>query len=98
MPLTRSFNATVRERVKRDPAFRAALFSEAVQTLLAGDLDTAKAVLRAYINATIGFEKLAGHRNAGQKPDAHVRPERQSDGGQPFRGHPRAAEKDRRAS
>jgi DNA-binding phage protein len=59
MPLTRSFNATVRERVKRDPAFRAALFSEAVQTLLAGDLDTAKAVLRAYINATIGFEKLA---------------------------------------
>jgi len=59
MPLTRSFNATVRERVARDPAFRAALFSEAVQTLLAGDLDTAKAVLRAYINATIGFEKLA---------------------------------------
>lgn len=59
MPLTRSFNATVRERATRDPAFRAALFSEAVQTLLMGDLDTAKAVLRAYINATIGFEKLA---------------------------------------
>jgi DNA-binding phage protein len=59
MPLTRSFNATVRERATRDPAFRAALFSEAVQTLLAGDLDTAKAALRAYINATIGFEKLA---------------------------------------
>jgi DNA-binding phage protein len=59
MPLTRSFNATVRERATRDPAFRAALFSEAVQTLLAGDLDTAKAALRAYINATTGFEKLA---------------------------------------
>ena len=59
MPLTRSFNATVRERATRDPAFRAALFSEAVQTLLAGDLDTAKAALRAYVNATIGFEKLA---------------------------------------
>jgi len=59
MPLTRSFNATVRERATRDPAFRAALFSEAVQALLAGDLDTAKAALRAYINATIGFEKLA---------------------------------------
>ncbi len=59
MSLTRSFNATVRERAARDPAFRAALFSEAVQALLAGDLDTAKAALRAYINATIGFEKLA---------------------------------------
>jgi DNA-binding phage protein len=59
MPLTRSFNATVRERATRDPAFRAALFSEAVQALLAGDLDDAKAALRAYINATIGFEKLA---------------------------------------
>ena len=59
MPPTRSFNATVRERAARDPAFRAALFSEAVQALLAGDLNEAKAALRAYINATIGFEKLA---------------------------------------
>jgi DNA-binding phage protein len=59
MPLTRSFNATVRERATRDPAFRAALLGEAVQSLLAGDLDTAKAALRAYINATVGFEKLA---------------------------------------
>ncbi len=31
VPLTRSFNATVRERATRDPAFRAALFGEAVQ-------------------------------------------------------------------
>jgi DNA-binding phage protein len=59
MPLTRSFNATVRERATRDPIFRAALFSEAMQALLAADLDTAKVALRAYINATIGFEKLA---------------------------------------
>jgi len=59
MSLTRSFNATVRARAMRDPAFRAALLREAVQSLLAGDLDTAKAALRAYINATIGFEKLA---------------------------------------
>jgi DNA-binding phage protein len=59
MPLTRSFNVTLRERATRDPAFRAALFGGAVQALLAGDLDTAKAALRAYVNATIGFEKLA---------------------------------------
>jgi DNA-binding phage protein len=59
MPLTRSFNETVRARATRDPAFRAALFSEAVQALLTGDVATAKATLRAYINATLGFEKLA---------------------------------------
>jgi DNA-binding phage protein len=59
MPLTRSFNETVRELAARDPGFRAALFSEAIAELLAGDVATAKAALRAYINATIGFEVLA---------------------------------------
>lgn len=59
MPLTRSFKETVRARAARDPAFRAALFTEAIQILLAGDLETAKVALRAYINATIGFEELA---------------------------------------
>jgi DNA-binding phage protein len=59
MALTRSFNATVRERATRDPAFRAALFSEAIAALLDSDLETAKIALRAYINATIGFERLA---------------------------------------
>lgn len=58
-PLTRSFNDTVRERAARDPQFRAALLGEAIQALLADDLDTAKLALRAYINATIGFDKLA---------------------------------------
>lgn len=59
MALTRSFKETVQARVKRDPAFRAALFTEAVELLLAGDVETGKAVLRDYINATIGFEQLA---------------------------------------
>jgi DNA-binding phage protein len=59
MPLTRSFNETLRARAARDPAFRAALFGEAVGALVDGDLETAKIALRAYINATIGFTKLA---------------------------------------
>lgn len=59
MPLTRSFKETVRARAAREPAFRVALFTEGVQALLSGDLDNAKAALRAYINATIGFEDLA---------------------------------------
>jgi DNA-binding phage protein len=59
MALTRSFSDFVKSRVEQDPAFRHALFQEAVQTLIAGEMDTAKAVLRDYINATVGFEKLA---------------------------------------
>jgi DNA-binding phage protein len=59
MPLTRSFKETVKARAQRDPDFRAALFTEAVEQMLSGDLETGKAVLRDYINATVGFERLA---------------------------------------
>jgi DNA-binding phage protein len=59
MPLTRSFKEFVKSRVERDPKFRQALFQEAVQTLVEGDVDTAKSVLRDYINATVGFDALA---------------------------------------
>ncbi len=59
MALTRSFKETVQARVKRDPAFQEALLSEGIDALLAGDVDAGKAVLRDYINATIGFERLA---------------------------------------
>lgn len=59
MVLTRSFKETVKARADRDPAFRDALLTEAVDQFLAGDVETGKAVLRDYINATIGFERLA---------------------------------------
>ena len=59
MPLTRSFKDIVKQRVERDPKFREALFTEAVEQLLAGDVKVGKAVLRDYINATVGFERLA---------------------------------------
>ena len=59
MALTRDFKETVKARVAADPAFRAALLTEAVELLLSGDVATGKAVLRDYINATIGFESLA---------------------------------------
>jgi len=57
--LTREFKETVKARAGRDPAFRVALLSEAVDLLISGDVATGKAVLRDYINATIGFEQLA---------------------------------------
>ena len=59
MPLTRDFKETVQARVRRDPAFREALLKEGIECLLAGDMDIGKAVLRDYIKATIGFQKLS---------------------------------------
>ena len=58
MALTRSFKETVQARVQRDPEFRAALLSDGVEALLNGDLETGKTILRDYINATVGFDRL----------------------------------------
>lgn len=59
MTLTRSFKETVLARIQKDPEFKKELFLEGMNLLLEGDLDTAKVILRDYINATIGFEKLS---------------------------------------
>ena len=59
MALTRSFRDLVQSRVARDADFAAALLREGIDTLLTGDVDTGKAILRDYIKATVGFEKLA---------------------------------------
>jgi hypothetical protein len=58
MPLTRDFKETVKTRAQKDGAFREALLSEALDCFLAGNTDAGKAMLRDYINATIGFEAL----------------------------------------
>ncbi|MFC1681225.1 transcriptional regulator [Pseudomonadota bacterium] len=59
MVLTKDFKESIQARAQRDPAFRKALLQEGIECLLAGDMDTGKAVLRDYINATIGFEELS---------------------------------------
>src|SRR5579864_4378676 len=61
MALTRDFRETVQARVKRDPAFRKGLLSEAIECLLSAEVSLGKELLRDYINATIGFPKLAAH-------------------------------------
>lgn len=58
MPLTHDFKETVRDRAQRDQQFRQALLREAVESILHGDLQTGKAVLRDYVNATVGFQGL----------------------------------------
>jgi len=57
--LTRDSGLTVAKRVQRDSKFTEALFSEALNAYLAGDMRTGKAVLRELVNATVGFESLA---------------------------------------
>jgi DNA-binding phage protein len=59
MALTREFKETVRARVQRDAGFRKELLREGVESFLDGDVETGKAILRDYINATIGFQELA---------------------------------------
>ena len=71
MALTRDFKETVQARASRDPAFRQALLQEAVTAMLEGDLATGKAILRDYINATIGFEALG--RATGTPPKSLMR-------------------------
>lgn len=58
MTLTRDFKQTVKARAQRDPDFRRALLQDSVELLIAGEVDTGRAVLRDYINATIGFDQL----------------------------------------
>jgi len=59
MPLTRDFKQTVVERVQRDPEFAKAMLDEAAMLFLNGEPETARAILRDLVNATVGFEGLA---------------------------------------
>jgi hypothetical protein len=71
MVLTRDFKATVLARVQADAAFADALLQEGIETLLAGDVETGKAILRDYIKATVGFEQLGAE--IGSSPKSLIR-------------------------
>ena len=82
MALTIDFKETVKDRVERDPVFREELLKEGIECLLTGDIDTGKAILRDYINATIGFDALGSltdkspkslMRMLGPKGNPHAR-------------------------
>lgn len=82
MALTRDFRETVQARAKRDPAFRKGLLSEAIESLLSGDVALGKELLRDYVNAVVGFRKLA------EKTKLHVKTLHQMLGA---RGNPTAS-------
>ncbi len=62
---SKSFKKLVQKHVSTDPAFAEALLREGIETMLGGDVDTGKAILRDYIKATVGFEQL-GHATKTQ--------------------------------
>ena len=71
MALTKSFKDLVQKPGGADPDFAAALLREGIDTMLTGDVDTGKAILRDYIKATVGFEKLA--EATGTPPKSLIR-------------------------
>jgi DNA-binding phage protein len=58
MAKTKSFRDLVERQVKDDQKFAEALLREGIDAMLSGDLDTGKTIMRDYIKATVGFEKL----------------------------------------
>ncbi len=71
MPLTRDFKETILEDMRCSPGFRAAMLREGVDALLGGEFEIAKEVLRDYVNATMGFDKLS--KQVGIPPKSLMR-------------------------
>jgi DNA-binding phage protein len=58
MAVSKSFKELVQRRVAAEPAFAEGLLREGIEAMLSGDVDAGKSILRDYIKATVGFEKL----------------------------------------
>jgi len=71
MTTTKSFRETVAARAANDLNFRYGLLTESLDAMLSGDLEAGKSLLRDYINATTGFEALAGA--IGKSPKSLMR-------------------------
>lgn len=71
MALSRDFKETIKARAENDPAFRLGLLTEAAECFLRDEVDVTKTLLRDYVNATVGFQKLAAMTN--KKPASLMR-------------------------
>lgn len=58
MGISREFKETVRERAQGHPEFRHALLREALGCIVDGELETGRALLKDYIEASMGFREL----------------------------------------
>jgi len=67
MALTRAYRETVLERIRHDPEFTAALYAEAIASLVEGDRELALSTLRDLVHAHITFKTLAKHTGFNEK-------------------------------
>jgi hypothetical protein len=67
MAKSRSFSDLVQRHIKGDKKFAESLLREGVDALLSGDVESGKIILRDYIKATVGFEKLGAATGAPPK-------------------------------
>ena len=67
MALTREYKKTVMERIKRDPRFARALYTEAVNAILDGETGEGLSMLRDLVHAEITFSGLAKQTGFNEK-------------------------------
>jgi len=65
--IRRNFRKSVRARAVRDPLFRVSLLEAGLDALLAGDLPGFREGIRSYVNATLGFARLADRTGIPEK-------------------------------
>lgn len=71
MALTRDLKDPIVTPIKASPRDRDGMFKEGVESLLYGELAVGKALLRDYIKATVGFQRLGSE--TGSSPKSLIR-------------------------
>jgi DNA-binding phage protein len=69
--ITRRFDELVQKHVAEDGVLAGALLREAIDVMLAGDVDTGISLVSDYVKGTIGFEELG--RAIGVQPKSLIR-------------------------
>ena len=67
MALTRDYKRTVLARIQREPRFVRALYAEAMNALLEGEIAEGLSMLRDLVHAEITFKELARQTGFGEK-------------------------------
>jgi DNA-binding phage protein len=67
MALTREYKETVVARIKRDPKFARALYTEALTALLEGEVEEGLSMLRDLVHSQITFKQLSRQTGLGEK-------------------------------
>jgi len=67
MAHARDFKDTIRARVARDPRFRKELLREGINSMIDGDLATAKTVLRDYSNFQITIRSISSSETSSSR-------------------------------